>query len=164
VTRFEPGFLDKLFDDDARGPASPVLRSHSIGEMKNAVARDIEALLNTRMVFTDEALEGFPECERSVVTFGLNDFSGRSLASHDDREFVCSSIRNAIDRHEKRLSNVSVTLMLDSQSDTQVLYFGITALLTLSHLQEPVQFDATLQPTTLQYSVSRGVGKARNDG
>lgn len=161
MTGFESGLLDKLFDDDARGPASPVLRHHSLDEMKQAVARDVEALLNTRMVFTDEALQGFPECRRSVATYGLNDFSGLSLASYYDRQFICRSLERAIARHETRLRNVSVALEVERQSNTQVLFFSITAMLTLPQLREPVNFDATLQPTTLQYSVSRGTGKSR---
>lgn len=161
MTEFEPGLLDKLFDDDRRGPASPVLRNFSLEEMKNVVARDLEALLNTRMVFTDELLESFPECKRSVMTYGLNDFSGLSLASFYDRSFICRSLEHAIARHESRLRNVVVKLEVDGQSSTSVLYFNISALLTLPALNEPVNFDALLQPTTLRYSVTRGAGKAR---
>lgn len=158
MTGFEPGLLDKLFDDDRRGPASPVLRNFSLEEIKNVVARDLEALLNTRMVFTDELLESFPECKRSVMTYGLNDFSGLSLASFYDRSFICRSLELAISRHEPRLRNVVVRLEVGGQASTSVLYFSISALLTLPALKEPVNFDALLQPTTLQYSVTRGAG------
>ena len=48
---FEPSLFDKLFDGD--GPAPHALRRLSVEEIKETVARDIEALLNTRMVFTD---------------------------------------------------------------------------------------------------------------
>lgn len=163
MTGFEPGLLDKLFDDDRRGPASPMLRNFSLEDMKNVVARDLEALLNTRTVFTDEMLAGLDECKRSVMTYGLHDFSGRSLASFDDRSFICRSLEDAIDRHEARLRNVVVTLELESQASTSVLYFNISALLTLPELKEPVNFDALLQPSTHQYSVTRGAGKARSN-
>ncbi|MEJ8846210.1 type VI secretion system baseplate subunit TssE [Variovorax rhizosphaerae] len=159
---FEPGLLDKLFDDDRRGPASPALRNFSLEDMKNVVARDLETLLNTRMVFTEQMLEGLDQCKSSVLTYGLNDFSGRSLASFNDRTFICRSIELAIGRHEPRLKNVEVKLELDGQSNTSVLYFSISALLTLPAMKEPVNFDALLQPTTLQYSVTRGASKARN--
>lgn len=158
---FEPGLLDKLFDDDWRGPASPVLRHLSLEEVKNMVARDLESLLNTRMVFNDAKLESFPECRRSVMTYGLSDFSGLSLASHYDRSFICRSLEQAIARHESRLRDVAVTLEVDGQTSTNMLYFGITALLVLPELAEPVNFDAMLQPTTLQYSITRGTGKSR---
>ncbi|WP_213957032.1 MULTISPECIES: type VI secretion system baseplate subunit TssE [unclassified Variovorax] len=162
MTGFEPGLLDKLFDDDRRGAASPALRNFSLEEMKNVVARDLESLLNTRMVFTDPMLQGLEQCKKSILTYGLNDFSGRSLASFNDRSFICRSLEQAIARHEPRLTNVVVTLELDGQSNTSVLYFSISALLTLPAMSEPVNFDALLQPTTLQYSVTRGASKARN--
>jgi type VI secretion system protein ImpF len=161
MTGFEPGLLDKLFDDDRRAAASPALRNLSLEETKGAVARDLEALLNTRMVFTEAMLEGFPQCQRSALTFGLSDFSGLSLASFYDRAFICRSIENAILRHEPRLRNVAVRIEMDEQVSTGVLFFGITAQLTLPALREPVSFDALLQPTTLQYSVTRSAGRAR---
>lgn len=160
---FEPGLLDKLMDDEPRGPTSAVLRSFSLDEMKNVVARDLEALLNTRMMFTDEALAAFPACRQSVMTYGLNDFSGLSLASFYDRSFICNSLTQAISRHEPRLRNVEVKLEIDGKASGNVLYFGITAQLTLPSLMEPVSFDALLQPTTLQYSVSRAASKPGSD-
>lgn len=162
MTGFEPGLLDKLLDDDARRPASPVLRHHSMDEIKAVVARDLEALLNTRMVYSEEVLADFPQCRQSVATYGLTDFSGLSLASYDDRMHICRSIENAIERHEPRLKQVVVALEVERQSSTHVLYFGITAVLAIGDLREPVNFDALLQPTTLQYAVSRGQPKPRH--
>ena len=52
-----------------------------------------------------------------------------------------------------------VVLQVDSRA-TSVLYFAITAMLDVGPAHEPVTFDATLQPSTLQYSVSKGWAKA----
>jgi type VI secretion system protein ImpF len=161
MTGYEPGLLDKLFDTDRHGVASSVLRLLSLDELKASVARDLESLLNTRIGFTPAMLAEFPECQRSVLTYGLNDFAGLSVASFDDRTFICTSIEQAISRHEPRLRNVRITLEMHKQATTSALHFGIAATLTLSDLREPVSFDALLQPTTLQYSVSRGAAKAR---
>lgn len=154
MKRFEPSLLDKLFDDDPRSPAPAAMRQMSLDELKNRVARDVEALLNTRIVFTEQELSQLTECQRSVLTYGLNDFAGLSLASHDDRTFICASIRNAIVRHEPRLRDVSVSLELNAQS-TNALYFVIRAKLVVHPAEEPVSFDAMLQASTLQYSVTR---------
>lgn len=89
-----------------------------------------------------------------VLTYGLNDFAGLSLASHYDRAFICKSIQQAIARHEPRLQQVQVTFELNEQS-TNALYFAIQALLVVHPAEEPVSFDAMLQPSTLQYSVTR---------
>ncbi|MNI62600.1 hypothetical protein D3C87_1436840 [compost metagenome] len=50
-------------------------------------------------------------------------------------------------------------LQVDSRA-TSVLYFAITAMLDVGPAHEPVTFDATLQPSTLQYSVTRGWAKS----
>jgi type VI secretion system protein ImpF len=155
MKNFEPSLLDKLFDDEPHAPARAALRQLSIDELKNTVARDIEALLNTRIAITEEELKGLPECRRSILTYGLNDFAGLSLASYNDRMFICQSLAKAIERHETRLQQVNVTLQVNERS-TSTLYFGISALLVVHPAREPVSFDALLQPSTLQYSVTRG--------
>ncbi len=149
---FEPSLYDKLFEAD--DTAAHAVRRLSIEELKESVARDIEALLNTRMVFSDETLRRYPECQRSLLTYGLSDFSGLSLASHYDRDFICRSLENAIARHEPRLRQVRVLLQVDGRA-TSVLYFAITAILDAGAAHEPVTFDATLQPCTLRYAVSK---------
>ena len=150
---FEPTLFDKLFVSEV-APERQIKR-FTIEELKDAVARDVESLLNTRMIFTEDMLESFPECRKSILTYGLDDFSGRSLASHYDRLFICGSLETAIARHESRLKDVKVALEVDSRA-TSVLYFAITALLDVGQAHEPISFDATLQPTTLQYTVSKG--------
>jgi type VI secretion system protein ImpF len=153
---FEPSLFDKLFAAPSQAPHA--LRRLSVEEIKETVARDLEALLNTRMVFTEETLSRFPECQHSILTYGLSDFSGLSLASFYDREFICRALEQAIARHEPRLTQVRVLLQVDSRA-TSVLYFAITAILDVGPAHEPVSFDATLQPSTLQYSVTKGRGK-----
>ena len=154
MARFEPGLLDKLFGDASHQPTSATVPQLSLDELKGAVAHHIESLLNTRIVWTDERLAGLPECRRSILSYGLNDFAGLSLASHDDRTAICTSIKQAIERHEPRLKEVEVTLALDAQSAT-ALCFSIHALLVVPLAEEPVNFDAMLKPATLQYSVAR---------
>ncbi|QGZ66437.1 type VI secretion system baseplate subunit TssE [Paraburkholderia acidisoli] len=159
MKRFEPGLLDKLFDDDPHSPAPAAVRQLSIDELKATVARDLESILNTRIAFTEHELAALPECRQSILTYGLNDFAGLSLASHYDRAFICRSIQQAIERHEPRLQRVSVTLELNEAS-TSALYFAIQALLVVHPAEEPVNFDAMLQPSTLQYSVTRARAKS----
>jgi type VI secretion system protein ImpF len=157
MATFEPGLFDKLLLQDRRGAVSSTLRVMSLEDVKNAVARDLESLLNTRMAFTESMLAAFPECAKSILTYGINDFSGLSLVSHDDREHICTSLALAIERHEPRLCHVVVTLRMDesASSNTNVLYFGISGVLTLPGVSELVNYDAFLQPTILQYSVAR---------
>ena len=85
---FEPSLFDKLFDTAPRSRGASELRRLSVDELKDTIARDIEALLNTRTVFIGEDFAHLPECDSSILTYGLNDFSMLSIASHTDREFI----------------------------------------------------------------------------
>ncbi|MBT0963771.1 type VI secretion system baseplate subunit TssE [Denitromonas iodatirespirans] len=148
---FEPSLFDKLFDDS---PVQASRRRLSLDELKDSVARDLEALLNTRTVVDETRASRFPQGLRSVASFGLTDFSGMSLASVNDRRTICEAIERAIARHEPRLQDVQVELELDRRS-INALFFSIRAMLVVRPAQEPVNFDAMLKPTTLQYSISR---------
>lgn len=148
---FEPSFFDKIFDDQ---PMGAVRRRLSLEQLKDSVARDLEALLNTRVVFDAEMAASFPLAARSVAGFGLADFAGLSLANVHHRRQICSSIESAIAAHEPRLRDVRVDLELHRNA-VNALYFSINAVLVVRPAQEPVSFDALLTPTSLQYSVSR---------
>jgi len=148
---FELTLFDKLFDDS---PIAPVRRRLSVDELKDCVARDLEDLLNARTAVEEDLGERFPEAMRSLLTFGLSDFAGMSLSSVHDRTRICASLERAIARHEPRLRDVQVILELDRRS-VNALFFSIRALLVVKPAHEPVSFDAMLQPTTLQYSVSK---------
>jgi type VI secretion system protein ImpF len=157
---FEPSLYDKIFPRQA-GP-DYIVRRLSLEELKETIARDIESLLNTRMMYKEEELESFPQCQKSILTFGINDFSGMSLASYYDRTTICASIERAISRHEPRLKAPRVKLLIDPHS-TQTLSFAITAILSVGEAHEPVAFDAKLKPTTLQYTVSKTqIGRQTN--
>lgn len=148
---FEPSLFDKLFDDL---PVTAVRRRLSLEQLKDSVARDLEALLNTRVVFNEFFDGDFPLSQQSVANFGLLDFAGLSLASVNDRKNICLSIERAVSSHEPRLREVRVELELHRNA-VNALFFSIRAVLVVRPAQEPVSFDAMLQPTSLQYSVNK---------
>ncbi|ATQ76551.1 type VI secretion system baseplate subunit TssE [Massilia violaceinigra] len=151
---FTPGLFDRLMDVPVNGSSSGTVTRMSVEDLKDSVARDLEALLNTRTVIPEDLLKRYPECGRSIVTFGLNDFAGRSLSSPDDRAYICLCLEKAIARHEPRLRNVKASLEIREDSVNR-LNFAITALLVVSSSQEPVNFDAILQPSSLHYTISK---------
>ncbi|MGI4720160.1 MAG: type VI secretion system baseplate subunit TssE [Janthinobacterium lividum] len=156
---YMPGLFDRLLGLPNRGPGNAAQRL-TAEELKDAVARDLEALLNTRSSMPDGALKAYPECSRSMVTYGLGDFADRCLSSPADRAEICASIEQAITTHEPRLRNVRASLDLRDDSVNR-LNFSITAVIVASTSQEPVNFDAVLTPSTLQYSISKAGKPAR---
>ncbi len=152
---YVPGLMDRLMDSPGHGGRSASPMRVSIEELKDSVARDLEALLNTRIAIPELLPKQFPECRRSLVTYGLQDFAGRSLSSFDDRAHICACLEQAIARHEPRLRNVRASLELRDDA-VNCLNFSITALLVVHAAQEPVNFDAVLQPSSQHYTISRG--------
>ncbi|MFC5473588.1 type VI secretion system baseplate subunit TssE [Paraherbaspirillum soli] len=159
---FTPGLFDRLMGDSAPNQSDLVQRL-SMESLKDTVARDLEAMLNTRTVIPEDLLEKFPECGKSILTYGLNDFAGLSLASLDDRAFICRCLQEGIARHEPRLVNVVASLELREGSINR-LNFVISAMLVVHPAEEAVSFDAVLQPSTLQYSISKVRRATRMDG
>jgi type VI secretion system protein ImpF len=154
--RFKPTLFERLCDNAPNRPAeSDPLRGWSVDELKDSVAGDLEALLNSRNALGNEDLDDYPSARASLVCYGMRDFVGRSLANPADRSFICLTLEQAISAHEPRLRDVTVSLIVDERA-VNVLHFSINAVLVVEPAQEPVSFDALLQPTTQRYSVAKG--------
>ena len=147
----KPGLLDRLMDERPDGSRGAPLTSE---QLKDSVARDLEALLNTRLPFDPAILNAYPETRASFLHYGLQDFAGYCLTSSADRAVVCASIQDAIEAHEPRLREVSATLDFAAGSVNR-LSFIIHARLSLPAGCEPVNFNAVLQPSSLHYAVKR---------
>lgn len=138
--------LDRLMDDHPQ--SSVEVQSeirYDIARYKRAVARDLEALLNTRSTHAGEAaLEPYPRSRDSLLFFGITDLSSLNLLNPHDRLFLQDSIRKAIERHEPRLTKVRVNLEVGRELN-QMLRFRVDALLEVHPSRPPVTFDAMLQ-------------------
>lgn len=122
---FEPSLFDKLFGDL---PNSAARRRLSLQQLIDGVARDLEALLNTRVIVDDTMLTDFPTVGRSVIGFGLADFAALNLASVHDRRRICTAIEAAINAYEPRLKEVRVELEQGLKT-VNALLFSIHAML-----------------------------------
>lgn len=144
-----PGLFDRLLGNHPGG------RFLTQEQLKHSVAHDLEVLLNTRTALSQELLQGYPECARSVLNFGLSDFAGLSHSSSEDRSRICASVRQAIERHEPRLRNVQVTLAQPAGVVNRI-DIVIAGVLQGAGQQEAVSFNVALQPSSLHYSIKRG--------
>ena len=71
-----PSVLDRLLDDRPGVASEPVAsRAQNLRALKKSVARDLEALLNTRQEALEPLPEEFTELGRSILTYGLPDFT-----------------------------------------------------------------------------------------
>lgn len=124
----------------------------SVRELKRVVAADLEALLNTRREALVEIGPEFPEARRSLLTYGLPDFSASSLMGPADVRRVCGSIEDAIALFEPRLTRVQVAVDPPRPND-RALRFRVDGWLRSDPIPERVTFDGVLQPSTQQYSI-----------
>jgi type VI secretion system protein ImpF len=148
-----PSLLDRLLDDqpeDSQEPASS--RSQTVRQLEKSVARDLEALLNTRRETLEDLSEDFKEVTRSLINYGLPDFTSFSLAGEKDRTRIRRALEEAITYFEPRLHRVRVTLEAPKGLD-RALRFRVDALLRVEPAPEPVTFDAVLQLQNQEYRV-----------
>ena len=148
-----PSVLDRLLDNEpqvSKEPASS--RTQNLRTLEGAVARDVEALLNSRQETLEELPSEFVEVNRSLVTYGLPDLTSLSLLSQDDRNRIRRAVEQAINIFEPRLQRVRVALETAREND-RGLRFRIDALLRVDPVPKPVTFDALLQLSTQQYAI-----------
>jgi type VI secretion system protein ImpF len=148
----QPSLIDRLLDDAPDNRRPEPTQAFDLTRLKAALARDLEALLNTRIVDLSEQLTDFPEAEHSMLQFGIPDLSGLSLLNPEHREMLRERLRRAIEHHEPRLSGVRVSLDAPRELERH-LRFRVDAILKVHPHRPPVMFDATLQLSSNVYRV-----------
>lgn len=152
-------YLNRLLLDEAYVDVIYRLKkaqpTYSVRQLKDDVARDLAALLNSRQELQQGVPEEFKELRGSLLEFGVPDFTAYSLSSNEDRKRIRREVEQAIAQAEPRLKSVRVSLETEEKF-SQVLRFRIECLLRVESFTEPVTFDAALYVTNHQYDV-RGV-------
>jgi type VI secretion system protein ImpF len=118
-------------------------------EIHDAVMRDLERLLNTR-VWWPGGLEGFEEAGDSLLTYGIPDLSAFSWTSVTDGKTVMKLVEDAIKTFEPRLLGRSVKVIAierESIADFS-LKMRIDAILQVDPYTERVSFDTELDAET----------------
>ena len=134
--------FDRLVDRDPRlrREVRP-MRTLDRRGLKESVRRELELLFNTRCPFPAHRLTGR---ERSVIDYGIPDFSLFSARSFEDRERLAELLRCAVEAFEPRLADVRVHVEPVSGDDL-ALAASIAALLLVDSVPEPVLFETVLQ-------------------
>lgn len=137
--------LDRLLDDRPDLSREPMpSRDEAFRRVLNAVRRDLEWLLGTRLTWVDDALLESEHAARSVVVYGLQDFSHENIGNVDAQARLKRSIEQAIALFEPRLRRVVVTP--ETPDATQrALRFRIEAVLHVDPVREPVTFDTVME-------------------
>lgn len=150
--RITPSVLDRLIDfEPDMSSEAPKSRSKSLSDLKAAVRRDLEWLLNTRR-FVEEVPENLEETQKSVVVYGLPDFTSSSVKSSIEQKKLVKQIESALKTFEPRFLDLKVTLEPVNNLE-RALKFRIDARLDVEPVPEPISFDTVLQLGSSDFSV-----------
>ena len=145
--------LDRLLDDEPKiKTEAPMTRSTSLARLKAGLRRDLENLLNTRRT-PDFIPEGSVEILRSVYYYGLPDITSMPANFLYEQTKLLQSIETAVRTFEGRLDGVKVSLV-PVADHSRVLRFVIDGMLRIDPLPEHVVYDASIELTSLEVSMS----------
>lgn len=140
-----PSLLDRLIDEEPEQRLEAVKSGPAVlHDIKTNIRRDLENLLNTRL-FRQQSIAAYPELERSVVNYGVPDFSTVLLGSTENVDAFRRTIRGAIERFEPRLRRVEVEMAAVGEEYDRTLYLKITALLMVEPDPIPLLFDSRIR-------------------
>jgi type VI secretion system protein ImpF len=142
--RITPSVIDRLLDFEPQmSQEAAKSRSKSLRELKQSVRRDLEWLLNTRC-YPEDVDENLAEVLKSVVFFGLPDFTAVSAKSHVEQKRLRQALETAIRNFEPRLYRFNGDART-AERRGPLLKFRIEANLDIEPTPEPIVFDTILQ-------------------
>lgn len=147
-----PSLFDRLIDDEPRESREAAKsRSANLRELKAAVRRDLENLLNSRS-FPEDVPKNLRELNHSVALYGLPDITKNNVKNYNEQKKLTEQLEWAIRTFEPRLMDLEVTL--DPVSDLErTLRFRILAQLKVDPVPEPIAFDTVLQMGSGEFEV-----------
>jgi len=148
-TAVTPPLLDRLIDLEPGNAAdAPLTRNQSVRQLKTALRRDLEWLLNTRRI-AEEAPETYEHLCHSLYNYGLIDVTSLAINSPRDRARLLRTIEGILAAFEPRLANVRVRALDEATSGgPRVLRFQIEGLLKMDPAPERIFFDTVMQLST----------------
>jgi type VI secretion system protein ImpF len=146
-------FLDRLIDYEPKlATDQNVSRSRSVQQLKAALRRDLEWLLNTRRS-PDAVGPEYKELEHSLYNYGVQDVSGMSWDSKNDQMRLTKMIEQAVATFEPRITRIKVVALEAQAAAKHVLRFQIEGLLDMDPAPELITFDTLLQLSSGEYQV-----------
>lgn len=144
--------LDRLLDDDPKSKVEgPLTHGKSLAQLKVAIRRDLENLLNTRCV-PDPLPESSVETLHSMYSYGVPDITEIGQNFLYEKERLLGEIEKAVQVFEPRLDGVKVAI-LPAAGVSRVLRFVIEGMLRIDPAPEHVVFDAALELTSGEYQL-----------
>jgi type VI secretion system protein ImpF len=146
-----PSVFDRLFSQDAERAGRG--RVFTLADLREAISRDLEDLLNTRQSHGDIGPE-YEETRQSILTYGLPDLSNAEAANYQQREDIGRRIEEIIARFEPRLKEVHASIRESADDEARgAVRFAISAKMVVDPCPDVV-YDTTLDMISGRYSVA----------
>lgn len=118
----------------------------SVTELRQAVRRDIEWLLNTRQSLLP-GLDELPEARSSHLAYGIPDLTQFATRSAADRQRLSGIIAEVLRKFEPRLlpDRLSVEPSPEADPGGLRLHFVIRGVLHMEPILEPITFDTSIE-------------------
>ena len=145
---FAQSLMERL-NEDLEMPTTQVA---SLRLVKEAIRRDLEALLNTRKPLGRE-LENYELASSSVLNYGLDDLSSLKVTPNGHLVGVQRALEQCLADYEPRLTEVSVSVE-EGDFLKREIRLHIEANLPLYPTVEAVSFDTVFNVTNETYAVA----------
>jgi type VI secretion system protein ImpF len=144
----QPSLLDRLMDQRPEQVSDrPRTSSETVSDLRLAVRRDVEALLNARRPWRSVP-DNYPTLRLSPLGYGISDFTAGAFNDPKQQEILREEIETAIRRFEPRLSHIQVQIVEDPAPLKATLALRIHAHLRIDPVPVPISFDTMIDTTT----------------
>ena len=139
-------YIDKLVDNEPDKQTERVQSQHQIfSQIKAGIRRDLENLLNAKIDWTSLP-DNCSQLSKSLVNYGLPDFTSTNLAGSQSREDFIEVIETTIANFESRFEKVEVELLDETEEVQRHLRFTIRAMLKGDSSSEIISFNSRVEP------------------
>ncbi|PCK86527.1 type VI secretion system baseplate subunit TssE [Rhizobium sophoriradicis] len=150
--------LDRLIDEAPdRAVDPPVNFVDQVREVREAIRRDLEALLNTRRCPTTPPTALF-ELRDALVSYGVDGIVSANLMTDQAKLKLAEAIERRVALFETRLADIRVTILKSRTMTERALRMRIQATFRLHEGMPPISFESTIDPSTQRVLVEAAHG------
>lgn len=155
--RLQPSLLDRLTDDNPDDQKETRdTRVIDLSRLRDILQRDLAWLLNTTNIDNLIDADEYPHAAKSVVNYGVHVVSGE-FSTSKRAEMIRRSIETAIARHEPRIieGSVEVVLRPDESTGEMTVALDIIADMWAQPLPLELYLRSAVNVATGEVSVER---------
>ncbi|MGO8105384.1 type VI secretion system baseplate subunit TssE [Rhizobium leguminosarum] len=150
--------LDRLIDEAPDRTVDPPMSFvDQVRDVREAIRRDLEALLNTRRCPATPPA-ALSELRDALVSYGVDGIVSANLMTDQAKLKLAQAIERRIALFETRLADVRVTILKSRTMTERALRMRIQATFSLHEGMPPISFESTIDPSTQRFLVEAAHG------